>query len=79
MVYIYLQPKDIKGVINSFEFDKLKDNKKVWYYNVPVSFDIEVSSFKSIHMDKKCCMYMWSFAIYDKVIIGRTGEEFIEM
>lgn len=79
MVYIYLQPKDIKGVINSFEFDKIKDNKKVWYYNVPVSFDIEVSSFKSIHMDKKCCMYMWSFAIYDKVIIGRTWEEFIKM
>lgn len=79
MELVYRHSNEIKDILNEIEFERIKDNKKTWYYNVPCSFDIEVSSFKSIHMDKRCCMYMWSFAIYDKVVIGRTWEEFIEM
>lgn len=53
----------------------VKDNKKVSYYNIPVSFDIETSSFYD-NGEKVAIMYEWTWAIYDYVIIGRTWEEF---
>lgn len=74
-----LNPSEIIDVLKSIEYKTIFTNKKIWYYNIVASFDIEVSSFKSINMDKQCCMYMWSFAIYDKVIIGRTWKEFFDM
>ena len=74
-----LNPSEIIDVLKSIKYKSIYTNKKIWYYDIVASFDIEVSSFKSINMDKQCCMYMWSFAIYDKVIIGRTWKEFFDM
>ena len=41
-----------------------KTNKKwkVEYYNIPVTFDIETSSFYD-QDEKRACMYIWMFSI----------------
>lgn len=54
-----------------------KTNKKwkVDYYNIPVTFDIETSSFYD-HDEKRACMYIWMFSIDDNIIIGRSWDEF---
>ena len=65
------------------DLDKLfknvcRDVKKKWkveYYNIPVCFDIETSSFYD-HNEKRSCMYIWMFSIDDNIIIGRTWEDF---
>lgn len=61
----------------------IKTNKKIAYYNVPCSFDIETSSFfRSTGKDEneKCAiMYEWTFGINGAVIIGRTWNEFFTM
>lgn len=45
------------------------------YINLPMSFDIETSSFYV--GDKKCsCMYIWQFGINGHVCYGRTWEQF---
>lgn len=50
------------------------NKKKVVYYNIPVSFDIETSSWYEGE-NKRSCMYVWQFGIYGYVIVGRTWEE----
>lgn len=58
-------------------------NTKVKYFNVPCSFDIETTSFRSTGKDgeeeKTAIMYEWTFGIYGLVIIGRTWNEFTTM
>ena len=59
-----------------------KSNKKVSYYNIPCSFDIEVTSFKVNTPDgeqKTAIMYIWTFGIFGRVIIGRTWADFVTM
>lgn len=54
------------------------NNKGDYYYNHPVSFDIETSSFYS-HDDrheKTAIMYIWQFCIDDIVVTGRTWQQF---
>lgn len=50
---------------------------KIDYINLPVAFDIETSSFYEDD-EKRACMYEWSFAIGELVVIGRTWEEFAD-
>lgn len=47
-----------------------------WVYNVPSSFDIEVSSFRDEKGAKKACMYLWGFNLNGSSIYGRTWGEF---
>lgn len=56
----------------------IRGAKKVQYFNVPVSFDIETSSFIS-YGEKVAIMYEWSFSILNYVIIGRTWEEYEQL
>lgn len=79
-------PEDISHILNLAVDDTmvLKNNKKVSYYNVPASFDIETTSFtRSSRLDgsdeKVAIMYEWTFGINGHVIIGRTWEEFITL
>ena len=69
----------LKVVRKNFRFSSI--NKKVKYFNVPCSFDIETSSFYSGQPENKkvAIMYEWTFGIYGLVIIGRTWEEFKTM
>ena len=74
---IYYQDLNIKelkfNTINKF------DNKSViTYYNIECGFDIETSSI--IHDgEKQAFMYIWGFGIGDKLVYGRTWEEFIDL
>jgi hypothetical protein len=52
-------------------------NKKIWYCNLACSFDIETSSFYNEKGEKQAIMYIWQFAIFDNVIIGRTWGDFL--
>lgn len=53
-----------------------KRKQKIEYYNIPCCFDIETSSFYD-RGEKAGCMYIWMFSIDDRIIIGRTWDEFI--
>lgn len=54
-------------------------NKKIWYCNLACSFDIETSSFFNEKGEKQSIMYIWQFAIFDSVIIGRTWNDFFKL
>lgn len=70
---------DVKTDLPELFADVNRDIKKRWktdYYNIPVCFDIETSSFYQQN-EKRACMYIWMFSIDDNIIIGHTWEEFI--
>ena len=58
---------------------------KIWYYNIPISFDIETSSFLdySEQLDnftnKVGIMYIWMININGFVIVGRHWNEFYDL
>ena len=50
------------------------------YFNLPVAFDIEASSFRDPDdRSKRACMYIWQFGLNGSVIYGRYWEEFFEL
>lgn len=56
----------------------LSQSRKIRYFECPISFDIETTSFES--GDLKCaCMYAWAFSINGHVILGRTWEQVQEV
>lgn len=59
------------------------EKDRIKYYNIPCSFDIEVSSFKAYDSkgnEVKCAtMYIWQFGLNGSVIYGRHWEEFFEL
>lgn len=75
-------------IYNVDEFDTVYDSinsdmrtvkkRKVRYYNVPCSFDIETTSFYDDD-EKVGLMYVWQFGIDGRVFIGRTWDEFINL
>lgn len=63
---------------NWCELDNLTDivkSKGVRYYNYPLSFDIETTSFKQGE-EKRACMYIWMMNINGTSVYGRTWREF---
>lgn len=84
----YIKAKDFEKL--PFRISKItrhKKNKKE-YYDLPVAFDIETSSFYlknwlGIEEDERAIMYVWQVCIGDPakehcVVIGRTWDEFME-
>ena len=87
--------QQVQDFLNTIDKNEIITSKKKIYYNIPVSFDIETSSFyedkngviytnddykklkNKVIAEKKAIMYIWQFAIYDNVIIGRTWNDFI--
>lgn len=53
----------------------LTRSRNVKYYECPISFDIETTSFEQDGI-KCACMYAWGMSINGHVILGRKWEEF---
>lgn len=70
------KPSQIDDLLSD-EFKFVKNNKKLEYLNIPISFDIETSSFYNSLGEKQAIMYAWVFGINGKCIIGRTWDEFL--
>lgn len=83
----YIKAKDFEKL--SFRVSTLSKHRKnkTWYYDLPVAFDIETSSFTEIDLCgdevERACMYVWQMCLGDPdgqhdVIVGRTWDEFEE-
>ena len=74
---VYFYP-DInwKKIILDIEDAPLSNSKKVKYYEIPIAFDIETTSFYSTRLEKCACMYCWAMSINGHVILGRKWSEF---
>lgn len=70
--------EDIDIILNKISKSIVKDNKKIEYYNIPCSFDIEVSSFYD-KVEKVAIMYEWTLCLDGLVMIGRNWKEFIKV
>lgn len=66
---------DIDTLLEMLETDFVKTNKKVEYLNIPISFDIETSSFYKGD-EKVSIMYVWMVNINGINIVGRKWSEF---
>ena len=82
---VYKFPEGVNDFLDTaFKYATLvKSGKRLLYYNIPASFDIEVSSFYGIKEDgkheevvKQATMYIWQFGINGHVIYGRSWYEF---
>ena len=70
------KPSQIDELLSD-DFKFIKNNKKLEYLNIPISFDIETSSFYNASGEKQATMYAFVFGINGKCIIGRTWDEFL--
>ncbi len=71
---VFSQLNKIKQQINFTD----SYSHKVHYINIPISFDIETSSFTE-GIAKKAIMYIWTLNINGVTFIGRTWNQFIEL
>lgn len=51
---------------------------KDYIWNIPISFDIETSSYK-VKGQKRATMYMWALCFNGSSILGRTWDEFLDI
>lgn len=59
------KPSQIDDLLSD-EFKFVKNNKKLEYLNIPISFDIETSSFYNSLGEKQAIMYAWVFGVNGK-------------
>ena len=69
------KPSQIDELLDDFKF--VRNNKKLEYMNIPISFDIETTSFYNPSGEKQSTMYAFVLGINGKCIIGRTWDEFL--
>lgn len=67
---------DMFNHFDNYDIDYIKTNKKIEYANIPISFDIETSSFYQDN-NKHAIMYIWQCNYNGYNIIGRTWDDFI--
>ena len=70
------KPHQIDELLDK-DFKFIKNNKNISYMNIPISFDIETTSFINSYGDKQATMYAFVFGINGKCIIGRTWDELL--
>lgn len=72
-----------EAVLCAGVLSRCKDTLGVEYYNEPLSFDIETTSFyvqSNGQKEKRATMYIWKLSIRGGVIVrGRTWEEWINV
>ena len=79
------EPKDIDIMLNNAldESMTIKSNKKIVYYNLPASYDIETTSFNrqssQLESEKVAIMYEWTLGINGQVMIGRSWYDFMNV
>ena len=61
-----------------YDAPTIKNWRKITYYNIACSFDIETSSFY-IDDEKRACMYIWMLDINGAFVYGRTWDELIKL
>lgn len=78
------KPHEINYVIDKYlkNAQIKKTNKRIEFFNVPCSFDIETTSFfrSTGNIEEKAAiMYEWTLGLNGAVIIGRTREDFLNV
>lgn len=73
MVYVCLE--ELNKMLLTLKCSKTVVKKGVEYFNVASAFDIETSSFYSDD-EKRACMYEWTLGVDNRIIYGRTWDEF---
>lgn len=76
----YIQANSCKALDIDVSKIKRYKKRKLEYYNYPVAFDIETSSFMD-NDEPRACMYVWQLCLgdNDQIIVGRTWEEFLRI
>lgn len=70
----------IKEFVSQFlPYNVIVTNKRESVIDMPVSFDIEASSFLDENGEKRATMYVWQMCVNGRVIMGRTWEEFLSV
>lgn len=74
---IYYYPEVKWDVIedNLAEEVTISKSRKIKYFECPIAFDIETTSFITDEGEKAATMYAWVWSINGYVILGRTWEE----
>lgn len=73
------QLADFLTEVSECEIFEVKGGKNFTYVNIPVAFDIEVSSFLDDNEEKMACMYLWGLNVNGSSIYGRTWNEFFNV
>ena len=77
-IYAPNQTKELcKEIFDNIQIKKYKYRGGALVYNLPISFDIETSSFYE-GKDKRATMYMWQMSVCGLIIIGRTWADWLE-
>ena len=72
-------PNKVKEILESIEdVSFIRTNKKINYLNLPISFDIETSSFSDYLENKTAIMYVWSMDINGISLFGRTWIDWLK-
>ena len=76
----YFKPNQMGEFLDEVgtDFNIVRTNKKIEYYNIPCAFDIETTNFYDVDGRKCSIMYEWTLAINFVVMIGRTWKELEE-
>lgn len=77
--YDYYLPEQATTAFQKAGILKKVRKRNIHYYNTPISFDIETSSFYSNQLEKVAIMYEWTLGINGVIIIGRNWQEFLEV
>ena len=67
----------LREILSELRKERIRRKRKIEYFNIPCSFDIESSSFYQ-DGEKRACMYEWTLCLNGWLLYGRTWDEFAE-